>query len=35
MEDLELPVLLCVEVAESLASLKGSLANNLWFELFN
>lgn len=27
MEDPELPVLICVEVAESVASLKGSLAN--------
>lgn len=35
MEDPELPVLSCVEVAESLASLKGSLANNHWFELLN
>lgn len=34
MEDPELPVL-PLPVAESLASLKGSLANNLWFELSN
>lgn len=35
MEDPELAVLLCVEVAESLGNLKGTLANNLWFELLN
>lgn len=32
MADLELPNLFCVEVAESVASLKGPRANNLWFE---
>lgn len=35
MEDPELPVLTCVEAAESLASLKGSVANNHFFELLN
>lgn len=34
MADLKLPNLSCVEVAESVASLKGPLANNLWFEPF-
>lgn len=33
MENLELPnlLLLCVDVAQSVPSLKGPLANNLWF----
>ncbi len=32
MADVELPNLFRVEVAESVVSLRGPLANNLWFE---